>query len=51
LLQGFPKDLIKRVDGYINENYLLKQAGNAMTVNTIEAISRELFKTLKKYEQ
>src|SRR3989338_9380535 len=51
LLQGFPKQLAKKVDGVIEEINLLKQAGNAMTVNTIEAISRELFKTLEKYEK
>lgn len=49
LLQGFPKKLAKKVDGVIEEINLLKQAGNAMTVNTIEAIARELFKTLEKY--
>ncbi len=51
LLQGFPKQLAKKVDGVIEEINLLKQAGNAMTVNTIEAISKELFKTLEKYEK
>jgi len=51
LLQGFPKQLAKKVDGVIEEINLLKQAGNAMTVNTIEAITRELFKTLEKYEK
>ncbi len=51
LLQGFPKDLAKKVDGVIEEIHLLKQAGNAMTVNTIEAITRELFNTLEKYEK
>lgn len=51
LLQGFPKKLAKKVDGVIEEIHLLKQAGNAMTVNTIEAISRELFNTLEKYEK
>lgn len=51
LLQGFPKELAKKVDGVIEEIHLLKQAGNAMTVNTIEAITRELFKTLEKYEK
>jgi len=51
LLQGFPKQLAKKVDGVIEEIHLLKQAGNAMTVNTIEAITRELFKTLEQYEK
>jgi len=51
LLQGFPKKLAKKVDGVIEEINLLKQAGNAMTVNTIEAIARELFKTLEKHDK
>ncbi|MCR4334527.1 MAG: DNA (cytosine-5-)-methyltransferase [Patescibacteria group bacterium] len=46
LLQGFPKELTKKVDGVIEEIHLLKQAGNAMTVNVIEAVARELFKVL-----
>ena len=50
LLQGFPKELAKKVNGVIDEINLLKQAGNAMTVTTIEAIAKELFKTLEKYE-
>lgn len=49
LLQGFPKKLAKKVDGVIEEINLLKQAGNAMTVNVIEAITKELFKTLEIY--
>ncbi|MSU54790.1 MAG: DNA (cytosine-5-)-methyltransferase [Candidatus Staskawiczbacteria bacterium] len=51
LLQGFPKELAKKVDGVIVEIHLLKQTGNAMTVNVIEAIARELFKTLEQYEK
>lgn len=51
LLQGFPKELAKKVDGVIDEIHLLKQTGNAMTVNAIEAIARELFKTLETYEK
>ena len=51
LLQGFPKQLAKKVDGVIEEINLLKQAGNAMTVSVIEAITRELFNTLGKYEK
>jgi DNA (cytosine-5)-methyltransferase 1 len=50
LLQGFPKNLAEKVDGVIQEIHLLKQTGNAMTVTTIEAIAKELFKTLEKYE-
>lgn len=51
LLQGFPKELAKKVNGVIEEIHLLKQAGNAMTVNVIEAIGKELFSTLEKYEK
>jgi DNA (cytosine-5)-methyltransferase 1 len=51
LLQGFPKELAKKVDGVIDEMYLLRQTGNAMTVNTIEAITKELLKTLESYEK
>ncbi len=51
LLQGFPDKLAKKVDGVIEEIHLLKQAGNAMTVNTIEAIARELFNALNIYEK
>ena len=51
LLQGFPKELAKKVDGVIDEIHLLKQTGNAMTVNAIEAIAREMFKTLATYEK
>jgi DNA (cytosine-5)-methyltransferase 1 len=51
LLQGFPKELAKKVDGVIDEINLLKQTGNAMTVTTIEAIAKELFKTLENYEK
>ena len=51
LLQGFPKELAKKVDGVIDEINLLKQTGNAMTVTAIEAIAKELFKTLENYEK
>jgi DNA (cytosine-5)-methyltransferase 1 len=51
LLQGFPKNMTKKVDGVIEEIHLLKQAGNAMTVNTIEAVAKELFNALKEYEK
>lgn len=51
LLQGFPKKVASKVNGIIEEIHLLKQAGNAMTVNVIEEIAKELFKSLKKYEK
>ena len=42
LLQGFPKNLAEKAKGKIANVYLLSQAGNAMTVNTIEAIGKNL---------
>lgn len=42
LLQGFPKNLAEKTTGKIADVYLLSQAGNAMTVNTIEAIGKNL---------
>jgi len=42
LLQGFPKNLAEKTKGKIADVYLLSQAGNAMTVNTIEAIGKNL---------
>jgi DNA (cytosine-5)-methyltransferase 1 len=50
LLQGFPKELAKKASGHVEEIHLLKQAGNAMTVNVIEEITKQLFKALEKYE-
>ena len=38
LLQGFPKELAEKIKGKIEEVSLLSQAGNAMTVNVVEAI-------------
>lgn len=42
LLQGFPKSLAEKTKGKIADVYLLSQAGNAMTVNVIEAIGKNL---------
>ena len=42
LLQGFPKDLSEKTKDKIADVYLLSQAGNAMTVNAIEAIGKSL---------
>jgi len=45
LFQGFPLDLAKKIkDTKINNNKLLSQVGNAMTVNVIEALGKELLK-------
>jgi DNA (cytosine-5)-methyltransferase 1 len=46
LLQGFPRNLVEKAKD-IEEIYLLKQAGNAMTVNVIEAVGRQLFNNLE----
>jgi len=42
LLQGFPKNLSNKVKGKIADIYLLSQAGNAMTVNAVEAFGKSL---------
>ena len=42
LLQGFPKELTGKVKGKIDEMSLLSQAGNAMTVNVVEAFGKKL---------
>src|SRR3989344_4564673 len=42
LLQGFPKRLAEKTKNKINDIYLLSQAGNAMTVSTIESIGKNL---------
>jgi DNA (cytosine-5)-methyltransferase 1 len=47
LLQGFPKDLADKVKGKIINVCLLSQAGNAMTVSTIEAIGKNLLDYIK----
>ncbi len=44
LLQGFSMDLAEKVKNKINDIYLLGQAGNAMTVSTIQAIGSNLIK-------
>lgn len=42
LLQGFPKHLSEKPKGKITDAHLLSQAGNAMTVNTVEAFGKSL---------
>lgn len=47
LLQGFPESLAtKAKQSKINSNKLLAQAGNAMTVNVIESICKELLESI-----
>jgi len=50
LLQGFPKNLSEKTKGKIADVYLLSQAGNAMTVSTIEAIGKSLLNYMNHYE-
>ncbi len=50
LLQGFPKKLSEKTKGKIADVYLLSQAGNAMTVSTIEAIGKSLLNYMNHYE-
>lgn len=50
LLQGFPKELAKKIKNNrnFNNNNILSQAGNAMTVNVIEDITKEILISLVK---
>ncbi len=42
LLQGFPKQYADKVKDSVSNRHLLMQAGNAMTVNVIEAIGKSI---------
>lgn len=44
LLQGFPIEYAERVKNEVSDRHLLMQAGNAMTVNVIEAIGKSILK-------
>lgn len=48
LLQSFPKKYAYKVKGTISNSKLLQQSGNAMTVNVIEEISKNLMKAIGK---
>jgi len=50
LLQGFTKNLSEKTKDKIADVYLLSQAGNAMTVSTIEAIGKSLLNYTNHYE-
>jgi len=50
LLQGFTKNLSEKTKGKIADVYLLSQAGNAMTVSTIEAVGKSLLNYANHYE-
>lgn len=52
LLQGFPKNLSEKLKGKIADVHLLSQAGNAMTVNVVEAFGKSLVNFIEKqYEK
>lgn len=48
LLQGFPKELAEKSRGEVVEGKLLSQAGNAMTVNVITAIGKQLLEYINQ---
>lgn len=48
LLQGFSENLSKKIKGKIADVYLLSQAGNAMTVNVVEAFGKSLLDFVNK---
>lgn len=48
LLQGFPKNLSIKPKGKITDTHLLSQAGNAMTVNVVEAFGKSLINFINK---
>lgn len=48
LLQGFPKRMAKKTKGKISDSNLLSQAGNAMTVSTIEVLGQKLLDYITK---
>jgi len=50
LLQGFPKKYADIAKGTISNSKLLQQSGNAMTVNVIEEIGKNLMKAIVKID-
>jgi len=51
LLQGWPKELAKKVNSKVDEVLLLSQAGNAMTTHVVKAFGRNLLDFINKHEQ
>lgn len=47
LLQGFPKKYADKVKNEVSDRHLLMQAGNAMTVNVISLIGKQIIKTME----
>ena len=50
LLQGFPKEYADKVKDVVSDRHLLMQAGNAMTVDVIEALGKSIIYFLNKQE-
>lgn len=50
LLQGFPKEYADKVKNEVSDRHLLMQAGNAMTVNVIEALGKSIINFLNQEE-
>ncbi len=46
LLQGFPKLIARELSTKISNSDLLKQAGNAMTINVIEMVGKSLIESI-----
>lgn len=46
LLQGFPKECADKVKDIVSDRHLLMQAGNAMTVDVIEALGNSIIQFL-----
>ncbi len=51
LLQGFPKEYAGKVKNKVTDRHLLMQAGNAMTVNVIQALGNSIIKFLNSQEE
>jgi DNA-cytosine methyltransferase len=51
LLQGFDKEIAKKAKDHISDMHLLKQAGNAMTVSTIQSIADKVLGFINNLEK
>lgn len=47
LLQGFPKEYAEKIKHEVTDRHLLMQAGNAMTVNVIQALGNSITKFIE----
>ncbi len=50
LLQGFPRQYSDKVKNCVTDRHLLKQAGNAMTVNVVYELGKSIINFLEKQE-